>query len=69
MTDSVDFWAVDNLKMTVILLSLFDDILIIFRCLTAFWCLSVGAKFIVVFFSLLGGFLLVAASTAVFTTK
>ena len=28
MNDVVDFWAVDNLKMTVILLSVFDDILI-----------------------------------------
>ena len=28
MNDIVDFWAVDNLKMTVILLSVFDDILI-----------------------------------------
>ena len=27
MNDIVDFWAVDNLKMTVILLSVFDDIL------------------------------------------
>ena len=28
MNDVVDFWAVDNRKMTVILLSVFDDILI-----------------------------------------
>ena len=28
MNDIVDFWAVDNLKMTVIPLSVFDDILI-----------------------------------------
>ena len=28
MNDVVDFWAVDNLKMTIILLSVFDDILI-----------------------------------------
>ena len=28
MTNVVDFRAVDNLKMTVILLSVFDDILI-----------------------------------------
>ena len=29
MNDVVDFWAVDNQKITVILLSVFDDILII----------------------------------------
>ena len=28
MNDVFDFWAVDNLKMTVILLSVFDNILI-----------------------------------------
>ena len=35
MNDVVDFWAVDYLKMTVILLSVFDNILICYFIIKA----------------------------------
>ena len=37
MTNVADFWAVDNLKITVILLSVFDDMLTALVLDKCFW--------------------------------